>query len=66
MREISVVTSSLSVSDNVWSELCTVCRNYYTDVSHYTHPRMNPKAQAVYSVPSKVPEGLLNRLERRL
>ena len=66
MKEIGVVNSSLSVSDNVWSELCTVCRNYYTDFSHYTHPRMNPKVQVYNSVPSKVPEGLLNRLERRL
>ena len=55
MREIGVVTSSLSVSDNVWSELCTVCRNYYTDFSHYSL-RDEPKG-ASCSIPSKVPEG---------
>ena len=66
MREISVVTSSLSVSDNVWSELCIQYVEITTLISLITHPGMNPKAQAVYSVPSKVPEGLLNRLERGL
>ena len=64
MREISVVTSSLSVSDNVWSELCTVCRNYYTDFFHYSS-KDEPKV-ASCSVPTKVPEGLLNMLERGL
>ena len=64
MREISVVNSSLGISDNVWSELCTVCRNYYTDFSHYSS-RDEPKG-ASCSVPSKVPEGLLDRLERGL
>ena len=54
----------LSVSDNVWSELCTVCRNYYTDVSHYSS-KDEPKGESC-SVPRKVPEGLLNRLERGL
>ena len=64
MREISVVTSSLSVSDNVRSELCTVCRNYYTYFSHYSS-RDEPKGTSC-SVPSKVPEGLLNKLVRGL
>ena len=58
MREISVVTSSLSVSDNVWSELCTVCRNYYTDFSHYSSRVEHDGTNC--SAPSKVPEGLLN------
>ena len=64
MRDISVVTSSLSVSDNVWSELCTECRNYYTDFSHYSS-KDEPKGESC-SVPRKMPEGLLNRLERGL
>ena len=64
MREISVVTSSLSVSDNVWSELCKVCRIYYTDFSHYSS-KDEPKGESC-SVPRKVPEGVLTRLERRL
>ena len=48
MREISVVTSSLSVSDNVRSELCTYVE-ITTLISLITHPRMNPKVQAVVS-----------------
>ena len=46
----------------MWSELCTVCRNYYTDFSHYSS-RDEPKG-ASCSVPSKMPEDLLNRLGR--
>ena len=64
MRGIGVVNSSLSVSDSVWSELCTVNKNYYIDFSHYSS-RDEPEGVS-YSVPSKVPEGLLDRLERGL
>ena len=53
MREISVVTSSLSVSDNVWSELCTVCSNDYTDFFHYSSK--DELKGASCSVLSKVP-----------
>ena len=45
MREIGVVTSSLSISDNVWSVYIEIT----TLISLITHQGMNPMVQAVVS-----------------
>ena len=45
MREIGVVTSSLSISDNVWSVYIEIT----TLISLITHQGMNPMVQAIVS-----------------